>query len=337
MIGPASFIGAWITGAIITDVDYSSVDDPISRLAAVGAPTRPLMTAGFIGFGVGVSAFAVALRRRIPGPAWIAAATAAGSTVLVAAAPLDRSESIDGLHGLFAGSGYVALAATPLLAAPHLLRGGRGGLGLAGIGAGIVSASALVISLAGPPTGFFQRLGLTIDRCVDRRSSDQHAHRPPLALRHTRGLVWGSRALGTTRAMTASPVPTDAELVASARANIARAYSPYSKFKTGAVVVTDTGDIVSGTIVENVSLGLAMCAERVALFNAITQGATPVLLALAAPDTDGSATWPCGACLQVALELGGPDLAVVIGDDDDGPAHRAVLSDLLPRGPRVDR
>ncbi len=130
--------------------------------------------------------------------------------------------------------------------------------------------------------------------------------------------------------------PTDDDLLAAARANIARAYSPYSKFKTGAVVVTDAGDRIDGTIVENVSLGLAMCAERVAMFDTVVAGASPSTLVLAAPDTDGSVTWPCGACLQVALELGGPDLVVIVGDDDDGPAHRAVLSELLPRGPRVE-
>ena len=131
-------------------------------------------------------------------------------------------------------------------------------------------------------------------------------------------------------------VPQDSDLIAAAREHIEPAYSPYSKFKTGAVVVTDAGDIVGGTIVENVSLGLAMCAERVALFNTVTQGSRPVALALAAPDTDGSVTWPCGACLQVALELGGPDLTVVVADDEHGPAHRATLAELLPRGPRVE-
>lgn len=161
LLGPAAFLGAWITGAFVTDVDYSPIDDPISRLAAVDAPTRPLMTAGFIGFGLGVSAFAVALRRRVPGPAWIAASTSAVATVLVAATPLDRSDTVDRLHGLFAGAGYIGLALTPLLAAPHLVRAGRRGLGLAGFGAGAVSAGALVLSLAGPPTGLFQRLGLT--------------------------------------------------------------------------------------------------------------------------------------------------------------------------------
>jgi hypothetical protein len=197
LLGPAAFIGAWITGAVVTDVDYSSIDDPISRLAAVDAPTRPLMTAGFIGFGVGVTAFAVALRRRVPGPAWVAAVTAAGSTVLVAATPLDRSDLVDRLHGLFAGIGYAALAATPLLAAPHLLRSHQRPLGVAGIGAGLVSAGALVVSLAGPPTGVFQRLGLTVTDLwiVAASTSMLLGHRWPT---DGVGPVWARPTVGTT-------------------------------------------------------------------------------------------------------------------------------------------
>jgi hypothetical protein len=161
LIGPSAFVGAWITSALVTDVDYSSIGDPISRLAAADAPTRSLMSAGFVGFGLGVSAFAVALRRRVPGPAWIAALTAAGATVLVAATPVDRSDLVDRLHGLFAGAGYIALAAIPFLAAPHLLGGERRCLGVAGLGAGFLSSTALVVSLIGSPTGLLQRIGLT--------------------------------------------------------------------------------------------------------------------------------------------------------------------------------
>ena len=62
--------------------------------------------------------------------------------------------------------------------------------------------------------------------------------------------------------------------------------------------------MVSGVIVKNVSLGLSMCAERAAMFPAVAQGAQPVALALAVPDTDGGPTWPHGACLRVGLELG---------------------------------
>lgn len=161
VLGPCAFVGAWIVGAAVTDVEYSLIDDPISRLAAVDAPTQPLMTAGFIGFGLGVAAFAAVLRRRLPGPAWIAAATTAGATLLVAATPLDHSEFVDSLHGLFAGVGYVSLAAVPLLAAQPLLAGRSRLLGRTGVGVGVVSAVALVASLSGLPTGLFQRIGLT--------------------------------------------------------------------------------------------------------------------------------------------------------------------------------
>lgn len=101
----------------------------------------------------------------------------------------------------------------------------------------------------------------------------------------------------------------------------------------GAAVLTDQGTIVEGVLVENVSLGLAMCAERVALFAATTAGARPVALALVARRTDGELTFPCGACLQVALELGGPDVEVLVADLD-GTTETATVAALLPRGPK---
>ena len=93
------------------------------------------------------------------------------------------------------------------------------------------------------------------------------------------------------------------------------AYAPYSRFTMGAAVVTDANQIVRGSLVENVSLGLAMCAERVALFSTVANAAgKPEVLALVSKPTDGELTWPCGACLQVAIELGGPELLVVVSD-----------------------
>ncbi len=93
------------------------------------------------------------------------------------------------------------------------------------------------------------------------------------------------------------------------------AYAPYSGFHMGAAVVTDKNAVVRGALVENVSLGLAMCAERVALFSTVAnQSGKPEILALASRPTDGQLTWPCGACLQVAMELGGADLIVVATD-----------------------
>lgn len=111
-----------------------------------------------------------------------------------------------------------------------------------------------------------------------------------------------------------------------------RAYAPYSRFKMGAAVVTDRGTMVAGTLVENVSLGLAMCAERVALFATVaTEAGRPELLAVVAPPTENELTWPCGACLQVALELGGPDLLVVASDGTR--THQAPLRELAPNLP----
>ena len=63
------------------------------------------------------------------------------------------------------------------------------------------------------------------------------------------------------------------------------------------------------------SLGLAMCAERVALFSTVANhSGRPEILALVSRPTDGQLTWPCGACLQVAMELGGADLLIVASD-----------------------
>jgi len=130
-----------------------------------------------------------------------------------------------------------------------------------------------------------------------------------------------------------SPIPqliaTAAAAATSARS---RAYAPYSNFTMGAAAVSCDGEVVDGVLVENVSLGLAMCAERVALFAAVTRGMRPVVLAVSSKRTGGDFTLPCGACLQVALELAGPDLTVV-AVDPDGEVEHASLRSLLPRAP----
>ncbi len=124
----------------------------------------------------------------------------------------------------------------------------------------------------------------------------------------------------------------DDALIDAALAAREQAYVPYSGFRMGAAVRTQRGAIVSGALVENVSLGLAMCAERVALFTAVTSGERPLALAVAAPRTSGELTFPCGACLQVALELGGPDVTV-FSVTPDGEIGTSAVGDLLPYGP----
>lgn len=124
-----------------------------------------------------------------------------------------------------------------------------------------------------------------------------------------------------------------AEAIALARATRSRAYVPYSGFRMGAAVATRKGTLVPGALVENVSLGLAMCAERIALFATVALDAgRPVLLVLVSPRTAGRLTFPCGACLQVAFELGGPDLHVV-ACDLRGASEVVRLGDLAPRLP----
>lgn len=131
---------------------------------------------------------------------------------------------------------------------------------------------------------------------------------------------------------------TPAALVAAARGCRSNAHAPYSRFRAGAAALTDQDETVPGVIVENVSLGLAMCAERVALFSTIAAGARPLALALVAPRTGENLTWPCGACLQVALELGGPSMPVYASSvADDAPISESTVAALLPNGPFVRR
>jgi hypothetical protein len=155
VVGPAAFVGAWAVGGLIADSE-SPVDDAISRLAAVGATSRPVMTAGFLVFGAGMAAFAVGLRSALRGRAWVAALAAGGCTIGVAAVPLDNGH--DGLHGALAGAGYVALLAVPLLAARPLGRGRTVPVVVA-----FAAGACLVASVAtSGPNGLFQRLGLTL-------------------------------------------------------------------------------------------------------------------------------------------------------------------------------
>lgn len=142
--------------------------------------------------------------------------------------------------------------------------------------------------------------------------------------------------MGTETESASSAAFSSTEAVRTAMAGAAdardRAYSPYSEFRMGAAVVGRNGEQVLGTLIENVSLGLAMCSERVALFSAVTAAIEPRVLALCSPRTSGELTWPCGACLQVALELAGPEL-LVVAVDPDGANAQAPLAELLPRGP----
>jgi cytidine deaminase len=97
------------------------------------------------------------------------------------------------------------------------------------------------------------------------------------------------------------------------------AYAPYSKFYVGAALLFDDGSVVTGCNVENVSYGLTSCAERNALFRAISErGAGRKIVAFAVANRNGAPCPPCGACRQVMSEFVTPD-AVVTFPGDEGP------------------
>lgn len=104
-------------------------------------------------------------------------------------------------------------------------------------------------------------------------------------------------------------------LIAEARAARLKAYAPYSNFKVGAALLTRDGKIYHGCNVENASYGLTNCAERTALFSALADGYKPGDFSRIAivGETEGPIS-PCGACRQVIMELGGPDLVVILAN-----------------------
>lgn len=121
---------------------------------------------------------------------------------------------------------------------------------------------------------------------------------------------------------------SDEALLALARAAMKRSYSPYSKYKVGAALLCADGRVFQGCNIENASFGLTNCAERTAMFKAISEGATEfTTIAIAA---EGSAPWPCGACRQVLNEFA-PGIRVMV-TWGDSQVDEAPLTALLPHG-----
>ena len=116
-------------------------------------------------------------------------------------------------------------------------------------------------------------------------------------------------------------------LVAAARAAREHAVADFSHFKVGAALETDTGEIITGCNVENASYGLTICAERVAIFKALSEGKRRFTRIAVVADTD-SPTPPCGACRQIIWEFCG-DIPVVIANLTDVKTTLA-MKDLLP-------
>ena len=106
------------------------------------------------------------------------------------------------------------------------------------------------------------------------------------------------------------------------------AYVPYSQFHVGACLVCADGSIYTGCNIENASYGVTVCAERVALWKAVSEGKREFsLLALTSDNTE--ITYPCGICRQALLEFS-PDLLLVCASKNLADAKQVRLSDLLP-------
>jgi cytidine deaminase len=117
------------------------------------------------------------------------------------------------------------------------------------------------------------------------------------------------------------------ELIAAARSAAQRAYAPYSRFRVGAAVRAGSGRVYAGCNVENASYGLAVCAERNAVFQAIAAGEDRIE-AVAVYTPTARPTAPCGACRQVIAEFG---LRARVLCTCDGPGRiETTLDALLP-------
>ena len=118
------------------------------------------------------------------------------------------------------------------------------------------------------------------------------------------------------------------KLLEAALAARENAHAPFSKFKVGAAVEDQTGRIFTGCNVENATYGLTICAERVAVFKAISEGARKFTRIAVAADTD-VLTPPCGACRQILWEFCGNAELILV--NLQGKTESFRMKDLFPR------
>lgn len=120
------------------------------------------------------------------------------------------------------------------------------------------------------------------------------------------------------------------ELVEAARAAAQGSYSPYSRFRVGAVVVGSRGEVFTGANVENASYPVSSCAEATAVNAAVSHGVreldTVAVACVDAEDTDGA--YPCGRCRQIMSEFGVERVIVTAGEGSEVREH--TLDELLP-------
>lgn len=115
--------------------------------------------------------------------------------------------------------------------------------------------------------------------------------------------------------------------MAAARQAREKAYVPYSQFPVGAALLTEDGQLYTGCNIENASYGLTNCAERTAIFKAVSEGHRRVKAIAVIADTEGPVS-PCGACRQVMSQFG-PDARVIL-TNLKGDVSVTTVAELLP-------
>ena len=118
------------------------------------------------------------------------------------------------------------------------------------------------------------------------------------------------------------------ELIRKANEAREQAYAPYSRYQVGAAALTADGQVFTGCNIENAAFPSSLCAERVAIFKAVSEGHRQ-LRAIAVLTSNGGS--PCGGCRQVMREFGGKQLIVLIADGSGTLLEEFTLDELLPR------
>lgn len=121
---------------------------------------------------------------------------------------------------------------------------------------------------------------------------------------------------------------TDKELLETADKAMENAYAPYSNFKVGAALLCTDGTVFTGCNVENSSYGAANCAERTAIFKAVSEGYRE-FSAIAIVSSGGGETFPCGICRQVIGEFA-PQIRIILRDENGEPAVYS-FEELMPK------
>jgi cytidine deaminase len=121
---------------------------------------------------------------------------------------------------------------------------------------------------------------------------------------------------------------TDESLIQAAADVRQNAYAPFSNFKVGAALETEDGEVIVGCNVESASYGLTVCAERVAIWKAISLGKRKIKHIAVVADTE-ELTPPCGVCRQIIWEFGG-DIPVILSNLM-GKTETVQMKELLPR------